>query len=50
MNQAQPRRIKPIRWILLARGLLLLLLILLPRGSGAQEIDITEVIDLAQAG
>ena len=50
MNQAQPRRIKPIRWILIAGGLFLFLMILLPRGSGAQEIKITEVIELARAG
>ena len=50
MNQAQPRRIWPIRWILIAVGLFLLLMILLPRGSGAEEIDITQVIDMAQAG
>ena len=52
MNQAQPqpRRIKPIRWILIAGGLFLLLLILLPRGSGVEEIDITQVIDMAEAG
>ena len=50
MNQAQPRRIKPIRWILIAGGLLLLLIILFPRGSGVPEIDITQVINMAQEG
>ena len=50
MNQAQPRRIKPIRWILIAGGLFLLLMIILPRGSGAQEIDITQVLQMAEAG
>ena len=50
MNQALPRRIRPIRWILIAGGLLLLLMILLPRGSGVEEIDITQVIEMAQAG
>ena len=51
MNQAPPpRRINPMRWILIGGGLLLLLIIFLPRGSGVPEIDITEVIRRAQAG
>ena len=51
MNQATPpRRIKPLRWILIGGALLLLLIILLPRGSGVPERDITQVIQMAQAG
>ena len=51
MNQAMPpRRINPMRWILIGGGLLLLLIIFLPRGSSVPEIDITEVIQKAQDG
>ena len=50
MNQAQPRRIKPLRWILIGGAIIVLLLVLLPRGSSVEEIDITQVIRMAEAG
>ena len=50
MNQVQPRRIKPIRWILIGGAVLILLLILLPRSSGVPKIDISEVLQRAESG
>ena len=50
MNQTLPRRINPMRWILIGGALILLLIIFLPRGSSVEEIDITEVIRMAEAG
>ncbi len=48
MNQAQPRRTIPIRWLLFAGALLLLLFIVIPRSSDVPEIDITQVIQMAK--
>ena len=50
INQAQPRRVKPMTWILIGGGLLLLLILFLPRSSGTPEIEIGEVLRLAEAG
>ena len=49
MEKTRPSGINPIRWILIGGGLLLILLILLPRSSGAAELEISEVLDMAQA-
>ena len=52
MNQAQPqpRRINPLRWILIGGGLLLLIFILIPRSSNIPEIGIDKVFQLAEEG
>ena len=50
MNAAQPRRINPIRWILIAAGIFLLIAIFIARSSSVEEIEITQVIQLARAG
>ena len=39
-----------IRWVLIGGGILLLLLLLLPRGSNTLELEISQVIEMAQAG
>ena len=39
-----------IKWVLIGGGLLLLLLLLLPRGSNTLELEISQVIEMAQAG
>ena len=51
MNEAQtPRRINPMRWILIGGGVLLLLLILIPRSSNEEKIGIDQVFAMAEAG
>ena len=50
MNQAQPRRINYLRLGLLAAALLFIVMLLIPRSSGAPEIDISRVIEMAQDG
>ena len=49
MNQVQPRRINLIRLILIGGGLLLLVLILFPRGSSLPEKEIGQVIEMARS-
>ena len=49
MKQQAPR-ISPMRWLLIGGGLLLLIIILLPRGSGAPEVEVSRVIQMAEAG
>ena len=46
----QTRRANPMRWILIGGSLLLLLMFIVPRGAGVPEIDISEVIQMAQGG
>jgi len=48
MNQA--RHIKPIQRLLVIGGLLLLLLIFFPRSPGVPELEISQVLQLAEAG
>ena len=53
MNQSpQPKRANnPLQWIIIGGALLLLLLFfVLPRGSTGQEIEISQVIQMAQLG
>ena len=53
MNQTpQPRRTNnPLQWIIIGGALLLLLMFfLLPRGASGQEIEISQVIQMAQSG
>ncbi|MCI0438319.1 MAG: ATP-dependent metallopeptidase FtsH/Yme1/Tma family protein, partial [Chloroflexi bacterium] len=44
------RRINPLTWILIAGAIILLLVFLLPRGSSAREVEISQVLQLAEAG
>ena len=46
----QKRRGGPLRWILWTGAILLLLMFIVPRGPGAQEIDISRVIQMAVDG
>jgi len=39
-----------IKWVLIGGGILLLLLLFLPRGSNIPELEISQVIEMAQAG
>ena len=48
MNQTQ--RINPIRLALILGGILFLLLLVIPRGSGLPELEISQVVRLAEAG
>ncbi len=50
MNQAQPRRIFPMRWILIGGVALLALFFLFPRSSGIPEIGINQVFQKAEDG
>ena len=49
-NQREPRRRSRFSWILIAGAVVVLILFLVPRGSGAREIDLTEVIEMAEGG
>ena len=49
-NTEQPRRPSRLRLILFAVALILIVLFLLPRGSSGQEIDISQVIQMAEDG
>ena len=49
MKQQAPR-ISPMQWLLIGGGLLLLVIILLPRGSGAPEVEVSRIIQMAEAG
>ena len=46
----QKRRGGPLRWILWTGAILLLLMFIVPRGPGVQEIDISRVIQMAVVG
>ncbi len=46
----QPRRINPISGITIVVGLMLLLSLLIPRSSGAPELDISQVLVRAELG
>ncbi len=46
----QRRRINPLTWILIAGAIILLLVFLLPRGSSAREVEISQVLQLAETG
>ena len=48
MEQTQPRRINPLRWLLIGGGIVLLLVFLLPRPSGVPEIEISQVFRMAE--
>ena len=48
MNQA--KRINPIQWLLVSGGLLLLLLVFFPRSPGVPELEISQVLQMAQEG
>lgn len=48
MNQA--RRINPTRWILIGAGLLFLVFTLIPRPSSIQNLEISQVIQMAESG
>ncbi|MCI0865216.1 MAG: ATP-dependent zinc metalloprotease FtsH [Chloroflexi bacterium] len=48
MNQA--KRIKPIQWLLVSGGLLLLLLVFFPRSPRPPDLEISQLIQLAEAG
>ena len=50
MENKKESRPKRFPWILIAGAVVVLVLILIPRGSGAQEIDITQVIQMAEDG
>jgi len=45
-----PRRANLNRWILLAGGVLLLMMVIIPRGPGAQTIEISQALEMAQRG
>ena len=49
-NSEQPRRPGRLRWALAATAIALLVLFLFPRGSSGQEIDISQVIQMAEDG
>ena len=49
-NTEQPRRPRRLQWILFATALALIVMFLLPRGNSAQEIDISQVIQMAEDG
>ena len=46
----QKRRTNPMRWVLMAGAVVLLLMVLVPRGTASPEIGIGEVVQLAQTG
>ena len=46
----QTQRINPIRLALILGGVLFLLLLVIPRGSGLPELEISQVVRLAEAG
>ena len=46
----QRRRVRPMQWIMWAGAILLLLTFIVPRGPGVPEIDISEVIQMAESG
>ena len=46
----QTRRASPMRWILWAGAILLLVMFIVPRGPGVQEIEISDVIQMAEGG
>jgi cell division protease FtsH len=48
MNQV--RRINPFQLILLGAGIVILLLLFLPRSSGGEELSITKVLEMAEKG
>ncbi len=50
MNQSQPLGGRPMRWVLLVGAVLLLLWVFLPRSSDVPEIEISQVVQMAQAG
>jgi len=50
MENKKESRPKRFPWILIAGAVVVLVLFLIPRGSGAQEIDITQVIQMAEDG
>ena len=43
-------RISPIRWVLIGGSLLILLLMIIPRGTSVPELGISQVLEMAEAG
>ena len=43
-------RISPIRWVLTGGALLILLLMIIPRGPSVPELEISQVLEMAEAG
>ena len=43
-------RISPIRWVLIGGSLLILLLMIIPRGPSVPELEISQVLEMAEAG
>lgn len=46
----QPRRAVPVKWILIAAGVFFLLMFIVPRGPASENIEISQVIQMAQTG
>ena len=46
----QARRINPFRWMIIGGGILLLLSLFLSRSSGSPELEISQVIQMAETG
>ena len=48
MNEG--RRTNPIQWVLIGGALLFLTVLFFPRPSGATDLEITKVLEMAAAG
>ena len=46
----QPRRVTPVQWLLIAAGVLFLLVFISPRGPASENVEISQVIQMAGAG
>lgn len=46
----QSPKISPMRWLMIGSALLFLVILVFPRGSGASEIELSKVFQMAEAG
>ncbi len=44
------RRVNPIRWLLIAGAIFLMLMLFVPRGASGAELEISQVFEMAEAG
>ena len=49
MKQQLPR-LRPMQWLLIGGALLLLFVLILPKGSSAEKLDVSRIIPMAEAG